>query len=218
MDELALRQEVTTIEERANGITVSDEVSFKLAAEFLRNIKTATSKVLDFFKPIKEGAYDSWKAICNKENEYKKPLEAAEKIVKGKANIYQMEQDRIRREQEVILMRQRQEEAERIAKEAEKLAEQGKSKEAERVFEQAVKAESAKVFVPETPKAQGMSFKTDYIVTVIDEKAVPAYINGMCIRQIDTAAIKKLAITFKGQIEIPGIKVEETRSAIVRGY
>lgn len=218
MDELALRQEVTAVEARANEIMVVDEESFKAAAEFLRTIKTATSKVTEFFKPIKEQAHKAWKAICDRENEMKKPLEAAEKTVKTKVTAYQLEQDRIRRQKEEEERRKKQEEAERLAKEAEMLAEQGKAKEAEKVFEQAIKTETAKVYVPEIPKVQGMSFKTDYIIRITDEKAVPDYINGECIRPVDVSAIKKAVIAAKGNIAIPGVSIEETKVASVRGY
>lgn len=218
MDELALKQEVTSVEGKANEIAVSDEATFNVAAEFLRTIKTAASKVTAFFEPLKKTSYDAWKAICTKENEYKKPLEAAEKIVKGKVSTYQMEQERIRREKEAELRRKQQEEAERIAKEAEALAAQGKAQEAEKVFEQAVKVEEKKVFVADAPRASGMSFKTDYIITITDERVVPDYMFGTCIRPVDLAAIKKMVVAAKGNIEIQGIKIEETKSASVRGY
>lgn len=216
MDELSLKTEVSLIEQQANGIDVFDEDSFKNAAEFLRNIKRAAGKITEFFEPLKTAAHNSHKAICAKENEFKKPIDNAEKIVKGKATAYQMEQDRIRREKERELLRIQQEEARRIAEEAARLEKEGKPEEAELVFEKAIKEEQKTICVMPTPKADGISFKVDYDVVIESESNVPAYIRGICIRPVDLSAIKRLVVQTSGKIEIPGIKITETRNMSVR--
>lgn len=216
--EQELLTEVSSVEVKANSMTITDETTYSAVAVFARQIKTAASKVEKFFEPIKSGAYNSWKAICNKENEFKKPLENAEKTIKNKMGVWQTKQDRIRRVKEAELRRAQQAEADLRATEAFELAQQGKAKEADKVFEQAVKIESARVFVAPAPKAEGVSMRTEYQISITDEKAVPSYVGGICIRPVDIGTIKKMAVTAKGSLDIPGILVTETKSPVIKGY
>lgn len=216
--EQELQSEISTVEATVNGMTVIDEATYSAAAMFARNIKTAAARVAGFFEPMKSGAYNAWKAICNKENEFKKPLDAAEKTIKAKMGTYQAEQDRIRREKEAELLRQQREEAERREKEAYELAQQGKAQEAAKAFAEAVKIDEQKVVIEAAPKAAGVTYRTEYQVTVTDEKTVPAYVGGVCIRPVDTAMLKKLATTAKGKLDIPGVQIIEARVPVIRGF
>ena len=66
------------------------------------------------------------------------------------------------------------------------------------------------------PKEKGTSFKTDYIIHVEDISKIPAIFNGIQILSVNEQAIKQLAKLSKGKIEIPGIKIEETKIVSVR--
>jgi len=215
MNELELKTKVSSIEEAATQITVTDDESFQNASEFLRNIKRTTKNITDFFKDIKTNAHASWKAICAKENDLKSPLTAAEKIVKSKATAYQIEQEKIRQEQERVKAEQERE-IERIKQEAIDLANKGKKEEAEDVYFDAILEEAAIAPVSEKPKAEGISFKIDYELSVVDESIVPCRVGAQIIRPVDLGAIKRLVKISEGNIEIPGIKIKETKTMAVR--
>lgn len=61
------------------------------------------------------------------------------------------------------------------------------------------------------PKVEGISAVTDYEITVLDISKVPTIFNGVPIIQVDISAVKKLAKLMKGKLEIPGLKIEETK-------
>lgn len=63
---------------------------------------------------------------------------------------------------------------------------------------------------------KGISSQDDYIVTITDESLVPVTLNGIILRKIDEGAIKRLVKLTKGNIDIPGIKIEKTKIVSVR--
>ena len=63
---------------------------------------------------------------------------------------------------------------------------------------------------------KGISSQDDYIVTITDESLVPVTLNGIILRKVDEGAIKRLVKLAKGNIEIPGVKIEKTKIINVR--
>jgi hypothetical protein len=53
-------------------------------------------------------------------------------------------------------------------------------------------------------------------VVVEDAGKVPCEINGIIIRPVDEAAIKRLAQMSKGAVVIPGVKIMSTQEAYSR--
>jgi hypothetical protein len=68
----------------------------------------------------------------------------------------------------------------------------------------------------EGSKAKGLSSIDNYIITVIDESLVPNSLNGVVLRKVDENAVKQLVKLAKGNIEIPGIKIEKTKVITIR--
>ena len=87
--------------------------------------------VTDFFKPMKDSAYQAHKAVCDREKTMLKPLQEAEKILKKSMSAYYQEQERKRRELEEKMRREAEAERERKLNEAAALEEAGKADEAE---------------------------------------------------------------------------------------
>lgn len=212
--EKEMGSEVSEIELRARAIVIQSDDDYQAAGEFGVQIKKAAGEVVDFFKPMKDAAYQAHKAICDREKAMLAPLKAAEQALKQTMGDYSMEQERKRREAEEAVRKAAEEEARRKLEEAAAMEKEGKTGEAEAALTEAEIMETAgrAVFVPSSvPKAKGVSASSDWEITGIDPKAVPLSINGAELRPVDKAAVMRLIRASKGTIQIPGITYRETR-------
>ena len=129
--EKAIQKEVSLVEIQAKEMVISSEEEYEKAAEFGKQIKEKAKVVTDFFKPLKDSAYQAHKAVCDREKTMLKPLQEAEKILKKSMSAYYQEQERKRRELEEKMRREAEAERERKLNEAAALEEAGKADEAE---------------------------------------------------------------------------------------
>lgn len=111
----AVEREVASVTSVAEGMVIRNTNDAIAAVDFLRNVNAAKKKVEEFFAPQLGSAYATWQTILAQKKQYISPLEAAEKLVKGKKTEFDLEQLRI-----VECERQRAEEKARL--EEEKLA------------------------------------------------------------------------------------------------
>ena len=111
----AVEREVASVTSVAEGMVVKTTEDAIVAVDFLKNVNAAKKKVEEFFAPQLGSAYATWQTILAQKKQYISPLEAAEKLVKGKKTEFDLEQLRI-----VECERQRAEEKARL--EEEKLA------------------------------------------------------------------------------------------------
>ena len=77
--EKAIQKEVSLVEIQAKEMVISSEEEYEKAAEFGKQIKEKAKVVTDFFKPMKDSAYQAHKAVCDREKTMLKPLQEAEK-------------------------------------------------------------------------------------------------------------------------------------------
>lgn len=201
--EKKIEEEVLVISNQTKDVVIKTEEDYIGATEMLKQIKSKSKEVESFFKEIKDNAYASWKAICNKEKLHLEPLSDAEKVLKSAMVGYQQKLDIERKRLE-------EEENKKRAKEVAKLEKQGKSEEAELLSSQTVE------LVETTYKVSGVSYQVDYEVIVKDETKVPVSLNGIVLRPIDLSVVKKLAKDSKGKVLIEGIEIKETKIAKVR--
>ena len=116
--EQELKQEALTVTQKAALVKITDQPSYDIAsALLLEQIIPFRKRWTEYWEPLREAAYGSYKAILGKINEGLDPLERAEKQVKSAIATWDTEQRRIESERQ----RKAQEEAERVARE-EKLA------------------------------------------------------------------------------------------------
>ena len=111
----AVEREIASVTSVAEGMVIRNTDDAIVAVDFLRNVNAAKKKVEEFFAPQLGSAYATWQTILAQKKQYISPLEAAEKLVKGKKTEFDLEQLRI-----VECERQRAEEKARL--EEEKLA------------------------------------------------------------------------------------------------
>lgn len=201
----------------AESITVANDVDYTHAAEFLKEVKVNIKSVEDTFADMKEKAYKAHRSVCDTESSFKKPLLAAEKIVKAKMQVYYSEQERLRREEDARIRAEQKRLADEQLKRAAELEAQGRAEEANAALQTASCIDALNTVITfQKPAAEGVSAQLDYDIQITNPNAVPAYIMGAEIRTIDVAAIKRLAKATKGNIQIPGVVIVPTKSIRVR--
>lgn len=208
------------IESDAKKLVITNDAEYEEAAEMARTIKTRQKIVTDYFGPMKKAAHDAHKAVCDHESEILAPLKNAEKTCKYAMGAYQLKKQEEARQREAEMRRLAQEEAARKLEEAAKAETAGDAETAHAAMQEALVADqlSNSVYAGSSaPKVKGVSTSKDWEIIVTDEHAVPAYINGVMLRSIDLAAIKRLVKATDGKIEIPGISVKESVSVSVSG-
>ena len=217
--EKEIQNEVNRVEIQVKDMVISSEEEYEKAAEIGRQIKEKAKTVTDFFKPMKDSAYQAHKAVCDREKTMLKPLQEAEKILKKIMSEYYQEQERKRLELEENMRREAEAERERKLNEAAELEKDGKTEEEEVALMEAQIVESvaagATVVMP-TIKTKGVSNRKDWKIESIDHGKVPVTFSGIVIRPVDEKAVMRLIKASKGSIQIPGIRYSETINVSIR--
>lgn len=80
-----LDREVSLIEQRAEGVPVTNDVEFASAGSLLKEIKQMQKKVKEYWKPLRAKAKAAYDDVLSRKKEMLDPLESAEKILKAKS-------------------------------------------------------------------------------------------------------------------------------------
>ncbi len=213
-------QEIKALEKKVSGTVINSKESFEFVQQGIIAAKNKKVAIVAYFKTMKDPAYASWKAICNRESEMLKPLDDFIKRKTKETSDYLTEQDRIRREEQrkADEDRQKKEQAERdkLNRAADRAELKGNEAKAEALREKADQVFEAPVIVQgavdkTTRLATGtISQKKDVEIIVKDEKALLAAIMAgkapMSIIEIKMGALKNFinANQFK---EFPGCEI-----------
>ena len=100
MELAAVEKEVASVTSVSRQMVVKSTDDAIVAVDFLKNVSAAKKKVEEFFAPQLGSAYATWQTILTQKKGYISPLEAAEKLVKGKKTEFDLEQRRIAEEQQ----------------------------------------------------------------------------------------------------------------------
>jgi len=194
----------------ASAIVVSNDQELTVADSHIKAIKALKKKVREGYDDIISKAHATWKDAIAKRDEYLKPLEEAEAIIKGKMAPYMEEQARKVREAE-----ERARQAERDAEEAERKAEEERQRAAREAMHDGdqVKAEKIlakpvpeivpeKVDIPEVKELEGTHATKRWTYEVTNIDLVPR-----SLLMLDRVATNKLVQEKKAHAMIPGIRV-----------
>ena len=198
-----IQNENQNIVTTAQGLQVTNKDEYINATDFAKEISSAKKKVIEYWKEPKKQADEAHKAITRKEKEMLQPLTQCETILKAKISDYVQEQERLAREEEARLKAEQEKLAMQQLEEAEKLRKQGNEVEAAVAEENAVTISQIDTKVDNNVKVDGISFRKDYEIVIANPKEVPAYFNGIELREIKTNNIKKLIKMTNNTIKIP---------------
>jgi hypothetical protein len=221
-----IKADVIPIPTEARMILVRDQESLEKANSFFLVIKGLRKKIADTFNPIIQKAHEAHKEALKQKAGVEEPLIVAEKWLNGQVTAYSIEQEKKRRAEEEILrqaaiiaeMERRKKEEENRISQAAALEAAGAKEEAEAVITEAMeeieKPMEFYVPPPETPKIKltGATMKTTWDFEIVNEALIP--------RQYlmpDTVKIGRKVRDLKGQANIPGVKVIESKSMAATG-
>jgi len=182
--ELVVQQKIEDVIARMEGITITTHDELQEAAEWLTKNKQTQKFVKDYYEPERKATYDAYTAVTGSIKKFTDILVKAEKTVKKKMADYQMEQDRIRRE----------EERKRIA------AEEAAKKDAEKT---GAPAPEPVVAPPssEPEKTEGVSFIENWTFEIEDKAKIP-----LEYMIPDEKKIRGVVKAMKGDTNIPGVR------------
>ncbi len=204
----------TAIEMRASMVVVDSDKEYEEAGAFGVELREKMNDVTKFFAPMKKAAHDAHKQICDREKQMLAPLKSAESMLKTAIDKYVAKKEAERRAAEEAARRLAMQEYEAKMKAAVEAEKVGKEEEAEAAFQDAAAAESMSrqlTIESSAPTMKGVTTTTDYEIVSIEMKDVPNEINGVVIRPIDLAAVKRLIKASKGTIKIEGISYKEVK-------
>lgn len=218
----------TTIRTEVDGldpksIVISSQSDRDKISETVKGVRFIKSRVINFFKDMKENAHKTWKGIVSLEKSYTDKCDEFEKSANNAILVYDNAQERERQRLQVI-------ENERVAKEKKKLADDAEAarklaedaedsspaperaellREAERKEAEAALIKPSTV-APMVTKQTGESIRTVWRARVVDVLLVPrAYL------MVNEKALDSYAKDTQGKNPIPGVEFY-TEQIIVR--
>ncbi len=215
--------QATDLVAQAEEFIVLTPEQYTAAVVKIDEFRAFQKKVHDTFDPLVLAAHKSHKALTSTRGNLLQPFAGGEVLLKGKCNRYDLNQERLRKEeQERIAAARRKEDEENRKKEADALEKaialeaEGKPEKAEAVVEKAVQeTEVARAIPtievkPNTPT--GLLRYQDHWTAVITN--ADAVLRVFCIP--DQKKLNELAKLNKGQNAPEGVKFENNRTAIRR--
>ena len=228
MSELAIANADASIEKKleqsgemaiktAEQLVIDSQESYEEGAKYLRVIKERIKQIGDYWAEPKKAAHQAHQNIVAREKAMLEPMQKSDKIINEKMRAYMRDQEEKRRKAEAEARRKAEEEARRLLDEAIKAEEKGDAQAAATNMAMATMVSETPIApVVETPKAQGINTRKVWKAEVTDPAIVPAYFNGMEIRNINMSTLNKIASMTKGSASIPGVRFFEDTILAVR--
>lgn len=213
------------------SLKIQNDEQYKKANSILADVKKSKSLLTANRQQITKPFKDKVGAI---EGEYREPiknLENAKAVISKAMGSYFQEKERRRIEEQRKLEAEAEEQrkkaesaAEREKAKAEKYRMQGREEMAEKAEARAdLKADAATNAVApviEPKKLAGLSFRTDYEVSITEkEKAINALMANPMLSvavTIDTGAIARICKAMKQAFDLPGIRIAEKKTPVNR--
>jgi hypothetical protein len=228
-----IEQKSQILVEKAIAMKVTSMADKEIAVSHLRVLKLGQSRIGEIIGPFVATAYEAWKKNKARENELLKPLQDAEKILKGKVLQFdEIEEERIRVENRRLQKEAEEKarvEAERLKAEkeaqkvevAESLTQQGFVEEAKEVMQQQTQVSVAPVFYKtEAPKVEGASTRGKWKGEVTDIKLLLAEIlagrQPTTLIKIEQRELDALAKSWKDELTVPGVRVYCEKTLAIR--
>jgi len=206
-----LEKNAMSMKEAVQQLQVRDLQSYKEAGIIIRRIKEVRQQWIEYWRPIKENAYKTWKSITTREKSGLDICDTAEKILKQKMLAWKQEEERKLEEERI---RQQKLAEELVRKEKEKLlkqAEKIKSEEKKEILIQQAELIQPVVIQKEEIKVEGVQLRTvwkskltDIVKLVNFIKERPELIN--IFLTFNQKEADKFANAVKGQASIDGVE------------
>lgn len=217
-----VKNEALTWPQRARAAAITSIESYTAAAELLKAIKALRVKIAETFDPHVKRAHEAHRALVKEKADAEAPLTEAELILKRSLTAYDDEQRRIARERQAKADREAREQEEQrrldqaaaMEKEGNEFGDVALVAEANALISEPVVAVAAPV-EKATPKVAGIAYRTTYSAQVVDILALVRHVAAnpqlLPLLSANMPALNGQARSLKAALQLPGVKVIETR-------
>lgn len=203
-----INSELSILDQKFN-LTIKNYEDFSSAASDLKAIKQRIDVLEDKRKELLSPIEDARKKINNFFSGPILKLKKLETSIKQKMLEFTAEKERERKEQEQKLIELQEKEKHKLLKKAELMEQKGNFEKAE-YLKNSANFVSA-VVVPKQPIPQGIGFRKDWDISIVDEKVVPReYLT------VDEKKIKAVVRATDGKITIPGVVITQKQIVAVK--
>jgi hypothetical protein len=205
-----LESQALSVPDRAKGLQIVTAEDFVAAGELLKTIKGLRAEIDGTFDPIISKAHEAHKEAIAQKRKVDSPLVEAEGILKPKLAAYMAEEERKRKEAELLAQKAAQEEAERQQlADASLLHDIGETDTANAMLEE--KPIVPAVILPRaTPAVPGISMRQTWSAQVVSLQAlVKAVAEGKVPIQAlsaNTVFLNQQARAMKNALNYPGVR------------
>lgn len=216
-----VKKEAAAITVWANNLTVASNEDYKNAYAQIAVIKNVRKRWSDYWLPLRDKAYATYKEVLGRLQEGTKTCDAAERRAKKIADDWRYEQERKAEEEQrrlqAIADEKARREKERLEKEAAKL--KTPEKKAERL-EQAAEVIAPTITVAKPVEVKGVSVRITTKARLVDMSALIAAATpgstAASLLEFNERAANAFARSTKGKVAIPGIEFYQDRSSSVK--
>ena len=216
MNELEIKEKSAVIYKLSQEMHIQNQEDLMSAIEILKGVKEHREKIINYWKMPKESARKAYKEIVAKEKEM---LDICDKTMQNLKNevlyyksVWERKTIKISEEAE----KYRQEEVNKLLDESIKAEQNGNEEVAKSKLRQAEMIENLEKYTVKFFQNQnGISTQKRWQVRITDNKSVPAFFDGIEIREINT---KKLLEIRKENpnIKIPGVEFYQVENILIR--
>ena len=212
-DTTEIQSRSTSIVRQAQAIVIQSDDDYRVTGERLKGIKLLERDITTTFGPTVHKTHEAHKSALDAQAKFLRPVQEAERVIRGKMEAYRRELDLRRREEEVAARRAMEEhEEDRRYALAAKLEEEGRLEEANEVLH-GPKPPASLVVAPPAPTVEGISTPKRWDFEIVDADKLPRD-----VLVPDMTKIRQLvrALGEKAQEKIPGIRVFKHEGLSVR--
>jgi len=216
MNELEIKEKSTAIYELSQEVIIQNQNDLQRATEVLKGVKNHRAKIIEYWKTAKESAKRAYQEIVSKEKQMLNICDKVERNLKNEILSYKSTQERNALKLSAEAEQYRKQEVEKLLNESIKAQEGGDEEAAKYKLRQAEMIENLESFTSkifQNPK--GITTQKRWQCRITDNKLVPAFFDGVEIREINTKKLLELR-KMKPEIKIPGIEFYRSENIVIR--
>lgn len=215
MNEIEIKKQSLSIQETADNLIVRDNESLQNAIEIIKAIRKQKEIIAYYWKNAKESTKKAYQEISNKEKEMIDICEKNERILKNRILDYM----KCWKEKQKSLINQakeqRESQIENLLKDAIIFESKGDLEQFKDKLNQAEKLESIDLSLDSNIKENKITTQKRWKCRIIDNKSVPAFFNGVEIREINLRNLIEIRKKIPG-VKIPGVEFYQSENLIIR--
>ncbi len=216
MNELEIKEKSAVIYELSQEMIIQNQDDLKRATDVLKRMKNHKAKVIEYWKIAKESTKKAYQEIVSKEKQMLTICNEVEKNLKNEILSYKSTQERNALKLSAEAEQYRKREVEKLLDESIEAQENGDEKIASSKLRQAEMIENLESFTSKIfQNPIGITTQKHWKCRITDNKLVPAFFNGLEIREISTKKLLELR-KVNPNIKITGIEFYQVESVVIR--